>query len=285
MCRCSLTAFARTSAFREDYYDNNLDDSLARHGYSRDSRPDKLQIEFGLICGNDGCPIAVEVFARNTSDPSTLKAQIDKLQRRFGLKRIALIGDRGMITRARIEEDLLPAGLDFITALRPAIRALAEEGGPLQLTLFDERDLCEIESPDYPGQRLVARRNPALAEERVRKRNELLEATERDLKAIQERVRRARRPLRGEAKIGAAIGAVLNRRKVAKHFALTISDNDFRFSRNQASIDSEARLDGIYVLHTNLKQELNAAPAVVIVYMSLAEVARYLADGLRARAS
>lgn len=248
---------------------------LARHGYSRDSRPDKLQIEFGLICSKDGCPIAVEVFAGNTSDPATLKSQIDKLKQRFRLKRIALVGDRGMITRARIEEDLVPAGLDFITALRaPAIRALAEEGGALQLTLFDERDLCEIESSDYPGQRLVACRNPALAEERARKRGELLDATERDLKAIQERVRRARRPLKGEARIGAAIGAVLNRRKVAKHFTWTISDNDLRFARNQAQIDAEARLDGIYVLHTSLKEELIAAPAVVTAYKSLANVER-----------
>jgi transposase len=248
---------------------------LARHGYSRDSRPDKLQIEFGLICSKDGCPIAVEVFAGNTSDPATLKPQIDKLKRRFGLKRIVLVGDRGMITRARIEEDLLPAGLDFITALRaPAIRALAEDGGPLQLTLFDQRDLVEIESPDYPGQRLVACRNPALAEERARKRGELLDATERDLQRIQERVRRARRPLSGEAAIGAAIGAVLNRRKVAKHFAWTVSDNDFSFTRKQAAIDDEARLDGIYVLHTGLEPELITAPAVVTAYKSLASVER-----------
>ena len=248
---------------------------LARHGYSRDSRPDKLQIEFGLICSKEGCPIAVEVFAGNTSDPATLKSQIDKLKDRYGLKHIALAGDRGMITRARIDEDLLPAGLDFITALRaPAIRALAEDGGPLQLTLFDERDLCEIESPDYPGQRLVACRNPALAEERARKRDELLDATERDLKAIQERVRRARRPLRGEAKIGAAIGAVLNRRKVAKHFAWTASDSDFSFARNQTAIAAEARLDGIYVLNTSLKEGAITAPGVVAAYKSLAHVER-----------
>jgi transposase len=248
---------------------------LARHGYSRDSRPDKLQIEFGLICSKEGCPIAVEVFAGNTSDPATLKSQIDKLKHRYGLKRVALVGDRGMITRARIEEDLLPAGLDFITALRaPAIRALAEDGGPLQLTLFDQRDLVEIESPDYPGQRLVACRNPALAEERARKRGELLDATQRDLQSLQERVRRSRRPLRGAAKIGAAVGAVLNRRKVAKHFTLAITDNDFRFTRDQAAIDAEARLDGIYVLNTGLSQALISAPAVVTAYKSLANVER-----------
>ena len=248
---------------------------LARHGYSRDGRPDKLQIEFGLICSKDGCPIAVEVFAGNTSDPATLKSQIEKLKDRFGLERIALVGDRGMITRARIEEDLVPAGLDFITALRaPAIRALAEEDGPLQLTLFDERDLAEIESPDYPDQRLVACRNPALGEERARKRGELLEATERDLQRIQERVRRARRPLGGEAAIGAAIGAVLNRRKVAKHFAWTISENGFSFARNQASVDAEARLDGIYVLHTSLRKDVIDTPNVVTTYKSLAHVER-----------
>jgi transposase len=248
---------------------------LARHGYSRDSRPDKLQIEFGLICSKEGCPIAVEVFAGNTSDPATLKSQIDKLKDRYGLTRIALVGDRGMITRARIEEDLLPAGLDFITALRaPAIRALAEDGGPLQLTLFDERDLCEIESPDYPGERLVACRNPALAEERARKRGELLDATQRDLERIQERVRRSRRPLRGAAKIGAAVGAVLKRRKVAKHFAWTVTDSDFRFTRDQSAIDAEAKLDGVYVINTGLSEEVIAAPAVVAAYKSLAHVER-----------
>jgi hypothetical protein len=247
---------------------------LARHGYSRDSRPDKLQIEFGLICSRDGCPIAVEVFAGNTSDPATLKPQVDKLKDRFGFNQMALIGDRGMITRARIEEDLTPAGLDFITALRaPAIRALLAEG-PLQLSLFDERDLCEIESPDYPGQRLVACRNPALAEERARKRGELLDATERDLKAIKERVRRTRRPLKGAAKIGAAVGAVLNRRKVAKHFTFAVSDNDFSFARKQASIDDEARLDGIYVLNTSLTKEAIDAAGVVTAYKSLAHVER-----------
>jgi hypothetical protein len=248
--------------------------SLARHGHSRDGRADKLQIVFGLICSTDGCPIAVEVFAGNTGDPSTLKAQIDKLKRRFGLSRIAIVGDRGMITKARIEADVRPAGLDFITALRaPAIKALAEDDGPLQLSLFDERDLAEIESPDYPGERLIACRNLALAEERARKRDELLDATERDLKRIQARVRRERKPLRGEAAIGEAVGAVLNRRKMGKHFEKTISDADFSFARKQEQIEAEARLDGIYVLRTGLpKKDGLEAAEVVLAYKSLSRV-------------
>jgi hypothetical protein len=248
---------------------------LAHHGYSRDGKSAKLQIVFGVICTTHGCPIAVEVFAGNTGDPSTLKAQIDKLKRRFGLKRVALVGDRGMITRARIDQDLVPAGLDFIIALRaPAIRLLADDGGPLQLGLFDERDLAEIESPDYPGERLIACRNPALAEERARRRAELLEATERDLQRIQERVRRERKPLTGQAAIGEAIGAVLNRRKVAKHFLKTITDTDFTFQRNQAAIEAEAKLDGIYVLRTGLPEAQLDRAAVVLAYKSLARVER-----------
>ena len=246
---------------------------LARHGHSRDGRPDKLQIVFGVICSKDGCPIAVEVFAGNTGDPSTLKSQIDKLKTRFGLERIAIVGDRGMITQARIDQDIVPAGLDFITALRaPAIKALADDGGPLQMSLFDERDLAEIDSPDYPGERLVACRNPALAKERVRKRGELLDATERDLLRIQERVRRERRPLHGEAAIGEAVGAVLGRRKMAKHFERTITATDFSFARKQAAIDDEARLDGIYVLRTGLPKDRLDSAAVVLAYKSLAQV-------------
>jgi Transposase DDE domain len=247
---------------------------LARRGYSRDGRSDKLQIVFGLICSADGCPIAVEVFSGNTGDPSTLAAQVAKLRDRFGLGRVALVGDRGMITKARIEADLQPAGLDFITALRaPAIKALAEADGPLQLSLFDERDLAEIESPDYPGERLVACRNPALAEERARKRGELLAATERDLARIQERVRRAKNPLRGAAAIGEAVGAVLDRRKVAKHFDKTITDEDFSFTRKQAEIDAEARLDGLYVLRTSLPKTNGLTPGeVVLAYKSLSRV-------------
>jgi hypothetical protein len=248
---------------------------LARFGYSRDGRRDKPQIVVGLMCTAEGCPIAVEVFEGNTGDPATLADQIDKLKRRFGLRRIVFIGDRGMITEARIARDVRPAGLDWLTALRaPAIQKLAAAEGPLQLSLFDERDLAEIQSPDYPGERLIVCRNPALAEERARKRAELLEVTERELGRIQVRVRRARRPLRGAAKIGLVVGAVIGRRKVAKHFRITISDDDLGFARDEASIATEAALDGIYVLRTNVPADsLNAAQAVA-AYKGLAHVER-----------
>jgi hypothetical protein len=205
---------------------------LGRLGYSRDGQRDKLQIVVGLLCAADGCPIAVEVFEGNTGDPATLSAQIDKIKQRFGLRRVVLVGDRGMITSARIAEDLRPAGLDWLTALRaPAIRKLAGENGPLQLSLFDERDLAEIASPDYPGERLVVCKNPALGAERARKRAELLDATEVDLRRIQDRVRRARQPLRGAGDIGQAVGAVLGRRKVGKHFRIEIADDALSYTR------------------------------------------------------
>src|SRR5258707_3502606 len=185
---------------------------LARFGHSRDGRRDKMQIVFGLLCSAEGCPIAIEVFEGNTGDPATLGNQITKLKERFGLKRVVMVGDRGMITQARIEHELKPAGLDWITALRaPAIQKLAAEGGPLQLSLFDERDLAEIESPDFPGERLVVCKNPALAEERRRKRGALLDATEQDLKDIQARILRQRHPLRGADTIGLPVGAWLGR--------------------------------------------------------------------------
>jgi Transposase DDE domain len=248
---------------------------LARFGHPRNGRRDKMQIVFGLLCSPEGCPIAVEVFEGNTGDPATLSSQITKLKHRFGLARVVMVGDRGLITKARIEQDLKPAGLDWITALRaPAIQKLAADGGPLQLSLFDERDLAEIESPDFPGERLVVCKNPALAEERRRKRHELLEATEQDLKAIQARVLRGHRPLRGAAKIGRAVGAMLGRRKVAKHFDVIITDVSLSFTRNQAAIDAEAALDGFYVLRTNVPANALSAPDAVRAYKSLAHVER-----------
>ena len=249
--------------------------SLAHHGYSRDGRSDKQQIVFGVLCSQDGCPVAVEVFAGNVGDPSTVKAQIVKLKQRFGLKRVVLVGDRGMLTQARLRDDLEPAGLDWITALRaPAIQALARDDGPLQLSLFDDRDLAEITSPDYPGERLVVCRNPALAAERGRKRLDLLAATERDLAKIQERVRRGRNPLRGAAAIGEAVGAVLGRRKMAKHFIRVVTDHDFTFQRDAAAIEAEAKLDGIYVLRTNVLAQALDASGTVAAYKSLARVER-----------
>jgi hypothetical protein len=243
---------------------------LAQYGYSRDHRGDRPQIVIGLMCTADGCPVAVEVFEGNTADPMTLSSQIDKLKQRFQLQRVVMVvglqptgltrGDRGLLTSARIEQTLRPAGLDWITALRaPAIKELAVEGGPLQPSLFDDRDMAEITSPDDPGERLVVCKNPLLAEERARKRTELLAATENELARIAARVQRARRPLHGAAAIGQAVGAVLGRRHVAKHFQISITDETFSFAQNAASIAAEAALDGIYVVRTNLPGTVNLA--------------------------
>jgi transposase len=248
---------------------------LARFGHARDHRSDKMQIVYGLLCAPDGCPIAIEVFEGNTGDPSTLGNQIAKLKQRFGLHRVVLVGDRGMITQARIAGDLKPAGIDWITALRaPAIQQLAAEGGPLQLSFFDERDLAEIESPDFPGERLIVCKNHALAAERRRKRDELLDATEQDLKKIQKRIESKRKPLRGADEIGLAVGKVIGRRKVAKHFDLTITDHSLTFERNHAAIAKEGALDGFYVVRTNVPAEAINPADTVRAYKSLARVER-----------
>jgi hypothetical protein len=248
---------------------------LARHGYSRDSRGDRAQLVIGLLCAADGCPVAVEVFEGNTADPATVASQITKLKQRFRLRHVVMVGDRGMLTAARIEQALRPAGLDWITALRgPAIRQLAAEGGPLQLSLFDTRDMAEISSPDYPGERLVVCKNPLLAEERRRKRDELLALTEADLLKIQARVTREKNPLRGAGEIGKAVGAVLNKRKMAKHFEQTITDASFDFARKAEAIAEEARFDGFYVLRTSLPAEQIDTAGTVRAYKSLAQVER-----------
>jgi Transposase DDE domain len=247
---------------------------LARHGYSRDSRGDRPQLVIGLLCAADGCPVAVEVFEGNTADPATVAAQVAKLKQRFRLRHVVLVGDRGMLTAARIEQTLRPAGLDWITALRgPAIQQLAE-GGALQFSLFDTRDMAEITSPDYPDERLVVCKNPLLAEQRRRKRDELLTLTEADLLKIQARVAREKNSLRGAAAIGKAVGAVIGKRKMAKHFALTITDDAFSFTRKTDAIADEARLDGFYVLRTGLPVEVVDAMGTVRAYKSLAQVER-----------
>jgi hypothetical protein len=248
---------------------------LAQFGHPRDRRSDRMQIVYGLLCSADGCPVAIEVFEGNTGDPSTVGNQITKLKERFGLKRVVMVGDRGMITDARIEEDLKPAGLDWITALRaPSIQKLAAEDGPLQLSLFDARDLAEIESPDFPGERLIVCKNHALAEERRRKRNELLDATEKDLKDIEKRIVRKRKPLRGADEIGLAVGKLIGRRKVGKHFNITIADDSLNFTRDHAAIAKEAALDGFYVLRTNVPAEAINTADTVRAYKSLARVER-----------
>jgi hypothetical protein len=247
---------------------------LAKLGYNRDGKKGKLQIVYGLLCAADGCPVAVEVFDGNTGDPKTLTAQITKLKERFGLSRVVLVGDRGMITQARLDEEIKPAGLDWITALRSsAIRALLD-GGAFQLDLFDDRDMASITAPEYPGERLMVCRNPELARRRARKREALLQATERDLVPVRDAVRRERKPLHGKAEIGLKVGAVLNRHKMAKHFEVTITDASFEFRRKTDAITEEAALDGIYVVRTSLSAELLDDAATVTAYKSLSGVER-----------
>jgi Transposase DDE domain len=246
---------------------------LARFGYSRDGKKGKLQIVYGLLCAADGCPVAVEVFEGNTADPMTLSAQIDKLKARFGLSRVVLVGDRGMITSARIRDELKPAGLDWITALRaPQIRSLLDTGA-FQLSLFDERDLAEITAPEFPGERLVVCKNPLLAEERARKREDLLQATEAALGKLADRIACGTGP-RGQDKIARAVGRIENRYKLAKLFDIAVGEDGFTFARNHARIAAEARLDGFYVIRTSVVDKTLAASDVVGAYKGLARVER-----------
>jgi transposase len=248
--------------------------SLAQRGYSRDGRRGTLQIVYGLLCAPNGCPVAIEVFDGNTGDPKTLAVQVQKLKQRFGLDHVVLVGDRGMITQARLSEDIKTAGLDWITALRgPAIKELVK-GGVLQLSLFDQRDMASITSPDFPGERLIVCRNPDLAAKRAHKRNELLDATERDLARIQAAARRQRNPLRGATDIALAVGAVIEKHKMRKHFDLTITDANFSFARKADAIADEAATDGIYIVRTSLTPEVLDDAATVRSYKSLSQVER-----------
>jgi transposase len=248
--------------------------SLAHRGYSRDGRKGTLQIVYGLLCAPDGCPVAIEVFDGNTGDPKTLAAQVEKLKQRFGLDHVVLVGDRGMITQARLTEDVKTAGLDWITALRgPAIKELMK-GGALQLSLFDERDMASITSPDFPGERLIVCRNAELAAKRTHKRQELLDATERDLTRIQAAVARKRHPLRGATEIALAVGAVIEKHKMRKHFDLDITDTKLTFARKADAIAEEAATDGIYIVRTSLAAEVLDDAATVRSYKSLSRVER-----------
>ena len=248
---------------------------LAQFGKSRDERSGNRQIVFGLLTDAAGCPLAIEVLEGNTGDPATVAAQVSKLRERFGLERLVLVGDRGMLTAARIREDLQPlAGIDWITALKSVeVRKLVSEQA-LQLSLFDEQDLAEITHPDYPGERLIACYNPLLAEERKRKRQELLAATEKKLNKIVAATQRTSRPLRGEQRITLTVGKLLGRSKVAKHFQLRIEEDHFSYQRDQARIDREAALDGIYVIRTSLPREKSSRQETVLRYKSLALVER-----------
>jgi len=247
---------------------------LARYGHSRDERPGNLQIVFGLLTDPEGRPVAVEVFEGNTGDPKTVATQVEKLRRRFGLERVIVVGDRGMLTSARIEEDLRRSSLDWITALRsPQIRLLVDSGH-LQLSLFDEQDLAEISHPDYAGERLIACRNPLLAEERARKRQELLAACEKRLEAVRAATQRKKRPLQGKEKIALAVGRAMGRDRMSKHFILSIEEDRFSYTRNQDGIAQEAALDGIYVLRTGLTEETLSAQETVRQYKRLSRVER-----------
>ncbi|MFQ5671408.1 MAG: IS1634 family transposase [Terriglobia bacterium] len=247
---------------------------LARLGHSRDGKKGTRQIVFGVLANAEGCPVAVEVFAGNTGDPKTLSSQVRKLRERFGLTRLVMVGDRGMITAARIREDLEPAGIDWITALRaPAIRKLAE-AGVLQPSLFDERDLAEITSPEYPGERLIVCKNPLLAHQRSRKRDDLLQATEHELDKVVQATRRDRNKLKGQATIALRVGKVLGRFKMGKHFCLHITETGFTYQRDEQRIAQEAALDGIYVIRTSVSGQSLGAQDAVRRYKQLAGVER-----------
>ena len=248
---------------------------LAARGHSRDGKRDDPQIVFGLVCTTEGCPITVEVFKGNTADPATVAAQVSKLKERFGISEIAWVGDRGMLTSARIEQVLKPQGMDWVSSLRaPQIAQLAAENGPFQPSLFDERNLIELTSEHFPGERLVVCRNPLLAEERARKRLELLAATEADLTKIAAATQRARSPLRGEQRIALRVGRVTRHFHMAKHFELTITDTALIWRRKDEAIAAEAALDGLYVIRTSLAKEQLDGPAAVAAYKSLAHVER-----------
>ena len=263
----SLVLYDLTSTYMEGSHC-----ALARHGHSRDHRPDRPQVEFGLLTDARGCPVAVEAFPGNTADPATVETQVDKLRVRFGLTELVLVGDRGMLTSARIDRLKELGGIGWVSCLRaPAIRRLVD-AGDLQLGLFDETDLAEITSPEFPGERLVVCRNPALAAERSRKREALLAATEGALAKVKAATEQGR--LRSAAAIGLRAGRVVNAKKMAKHLELDIADGHFAYHRRTDAIAAEAALDGLYVVRTSVGPERLDAPAVVETYKRLSAVER-----------
>jgi len=248
---------------------------LAKLGHCRDDKSGKLQIVFGLLTNGAGCPVAVEVFEGNTGDPWTVAQQVQKLREGFGLSDVVLVGDRGMITSARIRQDLpASSGIQWITALRASQIQKLATAGHLQMSLFDQTDLVEIAHPDFAGERLIACFNPLLAEERARKRPELLAATEKQLEKIAAATRRPKRPLRGKQNIGVRVGKILNRYKMGKHFQLHIEDDSFSYQRKTANIEREQSLDGIYIIRTSVPKEALSSEQVVASYKSLSSVER-----------
>ena len=248
---------------------------LAQYGYSRDERRGNPQIVVGLVSNQDGCPVAVEVFEGNTADPKTLAAQLDKLRQRFGFQQLVLVGDRGMLTQKRIEDELRPLeGIEWITALRaPQIRTLAADE-VLRMSLFDEHDLAEVSHPNFPGQRLVVCRNPLLAEERARKRDELMAAAEKKFEALRAATRRAKRRLRDRDRIHIRLGRVLANSKAAKYFRCDVTVEGLVYERDQEAIERDEVLDGIYVIRTSLGEEKLKAAEAVRAYKRLAQVER-----------
>ena len=243
---------------------------LARHGYSRDGKRGKLQVVFGLLCDREGCPVAVEVFEGNTADPDTVSRQVEKLRQRFSLSRVVLVADRGMLTSARIRRDLEPAGLDWISALRSSDIQDLVRRQVLQPSLFDERGLAEIRCEEkFPGERLVVCRNPLLAQERSRKREDLLQATETALEKVRAATLREKRPLKGERPIAVRVARIVGRYRMAKHFICVVTDHSFSYSRNQDRIEREKALDGFYVIRTSLPAHTLSAEQAVGVYKSL----------------
>jgi transposase len=245
---------------------------LAKMGHNRDGKKNRLQVNYGLLTDRRGCPVAVSVYDGNTSDAKTLTPQVLKLKHDFGIERVVLVGDRGMIGQTKVEELREIEGLSWITALKGGqIRALVE-GGALQLGLFDERNLFELTHPDYPGERLMACRNSELAKLRAHKRQDLLSATTKELEKVGAMVRRGK--LHGAGKIGVRVGRVVNKYKVAKHFDLRIEDTRFDFALDNDAIAAEAALDGIYVIRTSLSKKEMSAPDAVRNYKTLSEVER-----------
>ena len=245
---------------------------LAKRGYSRDGRPGTLQVNYGLLTDARGCPVAVSVFEGNTADSPTFLPAVARVRERFGLAQVVMVGDRGMVSQKAIDELRGQGGIDWITALKSvSIRSLVEHGH-LQLGLFDQRNLAEITSPDYPGERLVACRNDALAKLRAHKRESLLQATEALLEQVKARVDAGR--LTGQDRIGVQVGKIVNRHKVAKHFELSIGEATLAWSRRQDAIDAEAALDGLYVIRTSLSAQRMDAPDCVRSYKALANVER-----------
>jgi transposase len=246
---------------------------IAEYGYNRDGKKGKLQIVFGLLCNKEGCPISVEVFEGNTSDPTTFTQQIEKVRARFGIKQVIWVGDRGIISSTRIKSSFKKAGqVDWISALRSnQIRSLVEQDY-IQLSLFDEKNIAEISSPDYPGERLIACRNPFLAADRAKTREELLQATEKELSKIAVSTTRQKRPLRGESNIALKVGQVLNRYQVGKHFKIEIKFDSFAFERETEKIELAAALDGLYVIRTSVESEILSPEDTVKAYKSLSQV-------------